>query len=92
MDPEYDYATIKYSAGVGIEEGKKDKEQLKNRKTIHTELPKDETFDLKIYNILGKIVYSGKDNQNLKELPTGVYFLQIETEEEKSARKIIVVK
>jgi len=75
-----DYATIKYLS-ARIEESKKEK------KIKSGDLIKDESLNLKIYNSLGKII-----TKNLKELKSGVYFLEIEINKKKESRKIIIVK
>jgi len=46
----YDYATIKYSSTGRVEESKKDKGLLRDRKTIYTELKRSGILNLKIYN------------------------------------------
>ncbi|MEO0101143.1 MAG: T9SS type A sorting domain-containing protein [candidate division WOR-3 bacterium] len=63
--------------------------------TISYYLPKKETASLKIYNILGEIIYqSASDNGEfrIKKLPAGVYLLRFEAKGYQEDRKLIVVR
>ncbi len=64
--------------------------------TVFYNLPTKDVATLKIYNILGDIVYSAKTDKGLftirKRLPAGIYLLRLEAKGYKEERKLIVVK
>ncbi|MEO0110259.1 MAG: T9SS type A sorting domain-containing protein [candidate division WOR-3 bacterium] len=63
--------------------------------TIYYNLPKKEKVALKIYNMLGDIVYSEKTDRGfflIKKLPAGIYLLRFESKDYKEERKLILVK
>ncbi len=63
--------------------------------TIYYNLPKKEKVALKIYNMLGDIVYSEKTDRgffSIKKLPAGIYLLRFESKDYKEERKLILVK
>ncbi len=75
--------------------------------TISYQLPSDCYVALRIYNIVGKLVrklvnkhqevghysvrWNGEDDQN-KQLPSGVYFLQLKTPEASDVKKMVILE
>ncbi len=62
---------------------------------IRYTLPQKEVATLRIYNVLGELVYSAKSDKGyftIKNLPAGIYLLRFETKGYKEDRKLIVVK
>ncbi len=67
----------------------------KGQINVNYNLPTKETATLKIYNVLGEIVYSAKGNKGTftgKKLPTGIYILRLETGGYKKEKKLVVVE
>ena len=63
--------------------------------TVFYNLPKQETATLKIYDVLGDLVYSEKSDKGLfriEKLPAGIYVLRFEANGYKENRKLAVVK
>ncbi len=62
---------------------------------VYYNLPKKELATLKVYNILGNLVYSAKSEKGeftIKRVPAGIYLLRFESKGYKEERKLIVVK
>jgi hypothetical protein len=58
-------------------------------------LPKREVATLRIYNVLGEVVYNAKSENGtftINRLPAGIYLLRFSAEGYKVERKLIVVK
>jgi len=63
--------------------------------SVYYNLPKGEVATLKIYNILGEIVYNEKSDKGLftiRKLPTGIYLLRFNAKGYKEERKLVVIK
>jgi hypothetical protein len=51
--------------------------------------------NLRIYNVLGKLLHSEKSNDGLftmDGLPTGIYILRLQTKNRTEIRKLLIVK
>jgi len=74
----------------------------KQSMTIKFSLPQESFTTLKLYNVSGQLIKtlsSGKKlagtyqiDWNTKELPSGIYFLRLETEKQSFTRRIVIVK
>jgi len=74
----------------------------KQSMTIKFSLPQESFTTLKLYNVSGRLIktlFSGKRpagtyqiDWNTKELPSGIYFLRLETEKQSLTRRIVIVK
>jgi len=63
--------------------------------TVYYNWPKNEMATLKIYNILGEVIYSAKTNKGLftiRRLPAGIYLLRFKTKGYKEDKKLVVIK
>ena len=63
--------------------------------TVYYNLPAKEVATLKIYNILGEVIYSAKTDKGLftiRKLPTGIYLLRFNAKGYKEERKLVVIK
>ena len=63
--------------------------------TVYYNLPAKEVATLKIYNVLGEVVYSAKTNKGLftiRRLPAGIYLLRFNAKGYKEERKLVVIK
>lgn len=87
---------------VGIQEAESEKSKLKiypnpSSGQIVCEVFEQGYFRLKVFNIVGEIVYlhekvSGKSEHNLSFLPNGIYFLQLETEEGGTLKEKVLIQ
>ena len=62
---------------------------------VRYNLPYKVTATLKIYNVLGDVVYSEKSDKGffrIEKLPAGIYVLRFEANDYKENRKIVVLK
>ena len=75
---------------------------FRTKTTVKYELPEECQISLKVYNVSGQLVktlFSGRKTAgiyqidwNTKELPSGIYFLRLETEKQSLTRRIVIVK
>lgn len=93
-----DYSDCIVNIILGIEE----QEQLEGLKvypnpfenTLNIELNKSQNLNIEVLNMQGDVLISKTSNQlntriNLEKIPTGIYFLSIQTEQAKSIRKVL---
>lgn len=104
----YDYATIKYTQTIGVEElGQKGKaftfSVLQNpviqKLDVRLTCPEDEKVTISLYDISGRLVttlFTGKAEERLsfsiKDIPSGVYFLSVHTNKERKVKKVVILK
>jgi hypothetical protein len=67
----------------------------KGNARIYYTLPTKITATLKIYNTLGKLVYTDNTDQGfftLNNLPIGIYFVQFNAGEYRASQKLIIIQ
>jgi len=103
-----DYATVKYSQGPGVAEASPDVSghrlevaQLTPKPAITYTLPSSSSISLKLYDVTGKLVktlVSGTQTAGQHsivwdaEVPSGVYFVRLETSNRSATGKLVVAR
>jgi len=104
----FDYATVKYSQGPGITEESEEVlefqleiTQLTPKPAITYTLPSSSSISLKLYDVTGKLVktlVSGTQTAGQHsivwdaEVPSGVYFVRLETSNRSATGKLVVAR